>query len=188
MNMRHISATMDAAKSYKARGWATALVEFGGKAPSMAVRGPHNIAVVLGSASGHLADVDLDDPIAIKLAPQFLPATLTFGRGGEVRHMLFRAKDAPTHRYTDATDKKTLVELRANSSTGVGMQVVVPPSIHPSGQRVEWMGGDEPAEVDAVWLHAQVCALAAAVLDAKHGEGNAAVAEQRAKWLSQVQL
>ena len=40
-----------------------------------------NIGIVLGARSNGLIDVDIDDDLALKLAPAFLPATgMVFGR------------------------------------------------------------------------------------------------------------
>jgi len=52
---------------------------------------PQNIGVLLGEASGGLADTDLDCQEAIAAAAFFLPATRTFGRASKRRsHWLYK--------------------------------------------------------------------------------------------------
>src|ERR1044071_1943397 len=53
---------------------------------------PQNIGVLLGQPSGWIIDIDLDHPLAVALADQYLPATpAVFGRPGKPRsHRLYR--------------------------------------------------------------------------------------------------
>src|SRR5262249_44634582 len=97
-----------------------------------------NIGIVLGEASGWLVDVDLDAPEARALADAVLPPTLTSGRASSVRsHRWYRAARARTRQFR-APDKSMIVELRA----GPGMQTVAPPSIHETGELIEWDAND----------------------------------------------
>jgi bifunctional DNA primase/polymerase-like protein len=119
------------------------------------------VGVVLGEASGGLADVDLDAPEAIALADAFLPATgATFGRASKPRsHRIFVADGARTARYSDG-DRASIVEIRA-----AGAQTVFPPSWHPSGERIAWHGAPpRAAVVSADELARRVAALAVGVL------------------------
>ena len=85
-----------------------------------------NIGVLLGDASGGLADGDLDCPEAIALAPVFLPPTRTFGRESKPRsHWLYIAKGAPTVKFEDPAGKGMLVELRANGGNKRYSPVVI---------------------------------------------------------------
>ena len=91
-----------------------------------------NIGVVLGNASGGLVDVDIDRKSALSLACAFLPRTgMVFGRKSKRRsHYLYTCEDAGScKKWQD--EKGVVVELRAN-----GGQTMVPPSIHPCGERV----------------------------------------------------
>ena len=72
-------------KNHGFTGWqnftvteATLLQHFNGQ--------PQNIGVLLGRASGDLADIDLDCTEAVALSPRFLPATgAIFGRRTRLR-------------------------------------------------------------------------------------------------------
>lgn len=122
---------------YRSLGWATIRVQPLGKAPighwqdrtdePSDFAAGDNVGVRLGAPSGDLVDVDLDAPQAVVLAPRFLPATATFGRGGERRHYLYRCA-TPTKK-----PGRTHIELRST-----GGQTVFPGSMHPSGVPIEW--------------------------------------------------
>src|SRR5215210_7267788 len=101
--------SLDLARSYLGRGWMPLPVPYREKNPgftgwqrfhvteadlSQYFNGqPQNIGVLLGKASGDLADVDLDCAQAVALAQHFLPATgATFGRHSRPRsHWLYVA-------------------------------------------------------------------------------------------------
>ena len=125
----------------------------------------HNIAAVLGERSRHLVDVDLDCDIAVELAPQFLPQTeARFGRDSRPgSHYLYNAADATyrTFKYPDGwvpKDEQMMLEIRA----GGGRQVMLPPSVHPSGEAVRWDEQGGPAAVEADVLEAACEKLAQA--------------------------
>jgi putative DNA primase/helicase len=107
-------------------------------------RGDYNIGVLLG---GDLVDVDLDDDLAVRIAPEVLPYTLTYGRQSRRRsHYLYRLDGGSI----DTTKWKLpngamLLELRSS-----GAQSVVPPSIHPSGEQYEWDEYDDAVLDDLV--------------------------------------
>lgn len=108
-----------------------------------------NIAVALGKPSNGLVDFDLDWPQAARVADLLLVGLTTFGRASSPRaHRLARC--------TDLVDKNTrllfalpasmqgdprlpkehtlcILELRAN-----GHYTMFPPSVHPSGEVIEW--------------------------------------------------
>jgi hypothetical protein len=162
------------AHQYLARGWAVIPISAGTKRPVLAAwqklrltadqissyfKADSNIGVLLGEPSGGLVDVDLDHPLAVKLAGEFLPATgAVFGRQSKPRsHWLYVAAGATTHkrpaRIGDADNM--LVELRST-----GCQTVFPTSVHPSGERITWDSPPEPAVVTADDLVLAVDALA----------------------------
>jgi hypothetical protein len=142
-----------------------------------------NIGVLLGADDDPVADIDCDCPEAITAAAHLLPKSpAIFGRASAPKsHYLYRIDDtAETKRFTDpmtaATDAATIVELRCAKKDGtVGMQTVVPPSIHPSGEPVCWEGTNElpieipqPAAVRAADLQTAVSRVAAAALLARY--------------------
>lgn len=136
---------------------------------------PHNLGVVLGTVSGGLVDVDLDCPEALALAPLYLPPTLTFGRASKPRsHWLYTSPGSTYAKYNAArasedASVETLLELRADMESVPGEsagQTVFPPSIHVSGEPVEWSadcaGMQGPAQIDAADLRKRTRHLAAA--------------------------
>ena len=107
-----------------------------------------NVGVILGEASGGLVDVDLDTTEARAVARYILPTTRTSGRASApASHCWYITDPIPTtKRYqTTGRDKKrqTVVELRST-----GGQTIAPPSVHPSGQHIEWT--DEAVEIARV--------------------------------------
>jgi putative DNA primase/helicase len=118
-----------------------------------------NVGILCGQPSGGLIDVDLDHPLAVELAPAYLPPTqAVFGRPGKPRsHFEYKAtKTVATKKWkTPKSDgRKMIVELRSG-----GCQTVFPPSIHPSGETIAWDSDGEPAEIDPDVLKAQLSAL-----------------------------
>lgn len=173
-----------AAQTYTRRGWCVLPVAYRGKMPTAGegwqqlrlteadlpsqFRGRSNIGVLLGAPSGGLVDIDLDHQLAVEMAPQFLPATpAVFGRSGKLRsHWLFRTSGPVETKRLASKAAGTIVEIRST-----GSQTVFPPSVHESGEPIEWEpAAGEPADVDAEELLACVERLAAAVR-ARLGEG-----------------
>jgi P4 family phage/plasmid primase-like protien len=134
---------------------------------------PQNIGLHLGDKYGS-ADVDCDCPEAITAARELLPETgLIFGRRSKPFSHFFYRSDPPlrTSQFVDPLDHGTLVELRGLASDGsVGLQTVVPPSTHETGEPVRFEQGFEgtPANVDADVLVSAVRRVAAAALLARH--------------------
>lgn len=170
--------TLDAATEYARRKWRVIPVPFRSKKPT--IKGwpqlrietsdlphyfngsPSNIGVLLGEPSGWLVDVDLDHALCIELAVEFLPrTTLVFGRESKRRsHLLFRTTSPVATLKRRSKSAGMLVELRST-----GTQTVIPPSIHESGEPIEWEDENaEPALIDPVELTACVNRLADAVL------------------------
>src|ERR1035441_1556075 len=94
---------------------------------------PQNIGVLLGDDRGS-ADVDLDCPEALAVAPEFLPDTgLKFGRESKPASHWFYFCDPPirSRKFADPVDKHMIVELRCQTAGGkIGLQTIVPPSVH----------------------------------------------------------
>lgn len=172
---------LDAARLYISRGWCVVPIPAGRKAP--AVEGwPNlriglddaarhfaggNIGVLLGPASGELADLDLDCAEAIALADLYLPATAAqFGRVSKPRaHRLYVCPGTMHETFADPTDGSMLLELRA----GHGHQTVFPPSVHPSGEPIEWHGPTiAPVVITAPALRIAVAWLSVGCLIRRH--------------------
>src|SRR5690606_25217523 len=120
--------------------------------------------LLLGPASG-IVDVDLDCEEAVALAPHFLPPTCTFGRASAPRsHYLYRVAERSASRRYEIGDE-VLLEYRDASEKGTPLQTMIPPSVHPSGERVLFDAGADPseiAEIGATELQARAERLAAA--------------------------
>lgn len=182
-----MSRQLEAARRYMDWGWTVVPVEYRQKKPdwvNVTKDNAHkyfppnkemNIAVLLGPASGGLADVDLDCPEAIALAPYYLPGTARFGREtAKASHWLFKVSEcAPVF---CAKDEKgdVLVELRC-ATEGSKVSTVFPPSTHKdTGEAIEWADKAIPIEcpIGHDELLACVKRLAVACLILRHaGQG-----------------
>jgi P4 family phage/plasmid primase-like protien len=94
-----------------------------------------NVGLLMGEPSGGLVCIDLDRPEASAVAPYLLPKTRTGGREGRPRGHRFYLVEGPppkTVRYTlpGSGQDRRMLELLST-----GTQVVVAPSVHPSGER-----------------------------------------------------
>src|ERR1700687_1523370 len=126
----------------------------------------NNIGILLGEPSNGRIDVDLDCPQAIFLAPHFLPETKRIhGRKSRPNsHFWFRATPTPaSKKFCDVDGGDCLVELRST-----GQQTIVPPSIHPSGERIRWYSHGSMGRVGNDEIVSAVERLAAATLIARH--------------------
>ncbi|MFW6340718.1 MAG: DUF3987 domain-containing protein, partial [Wenzhouxiangella sp.] len=131
--------------------------------------GQCNLGALMGRPSADLIDVDLDWPEAGQLAPQLLPSSWSFGREGQVRHILYRCPDTCKTTFDAPAglhDDRRIVEVLST-----GQQLVMPPSIHPSGQPLHWhqAPADYPlAEITPDDLQRLVGRLAGAALLLRH--------------------
>src|SRR5215217_3148536 len=129
------------------------------------------VGIQAGECSGWVCAGDLDCDEARKLAPRFLPETLTGGKANE-RHpslYVFISEGAGYRRFRD-TDLKELISLKA-SSNGAGHQFVVEPSVHKVKGQYKWTGGFNPSKITRISpeeLQRRLGRLAAATLIAKH--------------------
>jgi hypothetical protein len=163
---------LDSARDYTRRGWSPVPIPFKAKRPTLKdwqklrltepdiarhFRGECNVGILLGEPSGWLIDVDLDHPLAVELADQFLPATgAEFGRPGKPRSHRLYGVTAPVETLKRQTnDREMIVELRSS-----GCQTVFPGSIHPGGELIGWAADGEPATFAPGLLLAAVNALA----------------------------
>ena len=139
--------------------------------------GATNVGILLGDDYGS-ADVDIDCDEAAAAARVLLPETrMIWGRkSSPASHYGYRADPAVrTKQYADPIEKKSqIVELRGLKNDGtVGLQTVVPPSVHPEGEEVRWESGCDalPANIDAAALESAVAQVAAAALLARYWPG-----------------
>lgn len=166
-----------AAMRYHEQGWVTIPVRYQGKEPEhagwqkqtlQAFKGQDflreiNIGIVLGNASGGLVDIDLDCSEARQIAARFLPETdCVFGRvGNPSSHWLYNVADCGSSKQFSCEDM--IVEYRAN-----GGHTVFPPSIHATGEGIQFVKDGTPNSVPREELIECVSKLAAASLMAKH--------------------
>jgi hypothetical protein len=177
----------DIALDYVRQGWTVVPVPFREKGPRLKgwqnlrigaeqvaryFRGPTNIGVILGAASGGLVDIDIDCAEAVEIGGRMLPKTgAVFGRAGKPgSHRLYRVGGpAPSMRLDDPVRGDTLIELRGDKQDGTtGFQTVFPGSIHPSGEPIEWEDNGEPAVIEYNALKHHVVSLAMRALIARH--------------------
>jgi len=95
-----------------------------------------NVGILTGEPSGGLSDVDLDSPEAVAVAGRFLPPTLTSGRESRPHsHWWYKCPGVRSRDWGFWNGEKfeKLLELRST-----GRQTLVPPSVHPDGDRYLW--------------------------------------------------
>ncbi len=149
----HLAADVPAAaRTYIDRGWAPLPIPYKSKAPTIKGWPSLRIGVEeitdhfpagssfslvgfsLVSPQGNLVDIDIDSMLAVRLARFCLPHTdCKLGRIGKpLSHWVCVAR-AITKTFKDPESGEMLVEIRAD-----GHHTVFPPSIHPSGEAVEF--------------------------------------------------
>ena len=128
-----------------------------------------NLGIALGAPSGGLVDIDIDHAKGLTAAEVFLRGT-TPAVGGRMSrprsHYWYLVQDdlPDGTRKWSHPDRRTLVEMRST-----GGQTVVPPSVHPEGERYAWAdevwGGEEgPAVIGGRELASRVGCLALSTL------------------------
>jgi hypothetical protein len=124
-----------------------------------------NIGWITGSVSGDLVDVDLDCAEAVDLGKTFLPPTERIhGRDGrEMSHYWYTVTPPPPPTKFNDVDGACLVELRSD-----GQQTLVPPSLHPNGERLFWHATGDPLRVEGDVLFKAVRKIAGAALLIRH--------------------
>jgi len=189
-----MSARLEAARDYARRGWAVLPIPYRSKNPgfegwqTFRATERHfgsvgNIGVRLGGDSGGLVDVDLDCAEALELADTYLPVTrAVFGRPSKPRsHRLYLADGAVFEKFSDPDDNgKCLLELRSDTAAGGRMQTVIPPSVHESGEAIEWHSDDDPRVIDPALLRRCCAWLAVGCLVARHVDPADGIVDPRA--------
>jgi putative DNA primase/helicase len=120
-----------------------------------------NVGVVLGKRSRNVVDIDLDTEIARTVAPAFLPQTgWVFGRENALRsHWIYRVMDEPGYGQKLLARGKLVAEYRANNQF-----TVFPPSVHPSGELIEFTNQDIIGRTTRVELIKALGSIAAVAL------------------------
>lgn len=178
-----MSDTRFLVRRYISEGWSVLPIPSGRKAPEVKdwvtrtfaeedFQADDNIGIRLGEPSGNLVDVDLDCPEAVLAARTIMiPTPRMHGRESVgVSHYWYTSDIPKSERWLD-TDGKVLVELRST-----GGQTVVPPSLHPSGERLFWLvdgqrsdlPGAVPPAVEPDLLRLAARSTATAALLARH--------------------
>jgi hypothetical protein len=110
-----------------------------------------NIAIATGSISGVMV-LDVDNPTALKqLEQQYgsLPKTVVCQTGSGGKHYYFR-HDQRCDKLKNAVKFAGALDVRAN-----GGYVLLPPSLHKSGNRYEWLVSPDDCELAELpdWLY-----------------------------------
>lgn len=130
-----------------------------------------NIGVGMGEKSGGLCDIDLDCREATHFTSFLPPTGLVFGRRSRPKsHFIYRAdQSTKSEKFIDpGKDGKTQTIAECRPSK---YQTVFPPSMHFSGERVEWVGGSisgDPPVYTTETLMAAAKVVAAGSLIARH--------------------
>lgn len=120
-----------------------------------------NVGALWGEPSGWVVDVDLDTEEACAAGPYFLPETFRYGRpSAPVSHYLYRCQGIVTTKY-QTKDGGTFIEIRAT-----GVQSVLPPSRHPSGEFYEVENDTDFTQINRQQLGRAVRLVAGAALAA----------------------
>ncbi len=130
-----------------------------------------NIGVALGETSNGLVDLDFDSPEAGIVANKLFPHLPGFGRkSAPFGHKILYCPNAErTQQFkltseqaetAGFTEKAVVMELRAN-----GGYTMFPPSIHPSGETVQWHNNKLPEDIPVMkWDELQKsCGLCASL-------------------------
>jgi predicted P-loop ATPase len=131
----------------------------------------------VGCFTGHeiqpgkfLVDIDFDWSDGLPLAKRILPATgFGFGRASRtISHSFYTSPTPLVSQKFENIDGRPIVELRGTKLDGtIGLQTMMPPSIHPSGEVVELKMQDDIGHYDnlprLVSLYATACILYSAL-------------------------
>jgi hypothetical protein len=123
--------------------------------------GPDNyMGQNVGCLTGHeiapgryLVDIDFDWPDGLALAKRLLPNTaFSFGRQSRhVSHAFYTVSTPLVTRTFDDINEKPLVEMRGTKTDGsVGLQTMLPPSVHPTGEIITLRTDGEIAHEDTL--------------------------------------
>ena len=164
---------MSAFKQYEAAGWSLCVIASGEKVPVGAgwnrrhqLPEDYQNGGLLHALSG-TCSLDIDDlaltrdSLGAELLMRLLDAPdavqITSGTPGRAKLLYRMPLGMPMPTKKVIVGGKTAFELRCASADGKSMPDVIPPSVHPSGRRYEWVGDwrnlpEVPPELMQVWL------------------------------------
>jgi len=126
--------------------------------PEFFTRGD-NIGALWGKPSNWVVDIDLDWDEACDIATYLLPETFIYGRAKRpASHYLYRCPEAVST-TRQLRSGSMIVEIRST-----GSQSVIPPSIHPHGDRYEITHDIDFIEISKVELEKHVDEIAGAAV------------------------
>jgi hypothetical protein len=97
-----------------------------------------NVGGLWGQPSGWIIDIDLDWDEAALAAPRLFPETFVYGRRKRPgTHFLYRVEGAVTYKRYDSGKGDNAKRTVISECRSTGSQSVLPPSIHPDGDRYE---------------------------------------------------
>ena len=145
------------------KGWPTSKLSLNELQDAFAA--DDGIGVILGDVSGGLVDVDVDAEEGLTAAGIFLPETdRGHGRKSKiVSHRLYLVNPSPAKEQFADVDSTMLIEIRST-----GQQTLIPPTVHPTGERIRWEATGDPGCVDAETLRRAVRKVAAVAILARH--------------------
>ncbi len=138
--------------------------------------GKQNIAVALGDRSNGLVDLDFDNPDAASIGNIIFGEVPGFGRlsspvshrivncesPGKIKQFGLTPKESQALGFNDS-EKTMILEVRSN-----GGYTMFPPSIHPSGEQLQWIGPIPDVIPSITWEELQrragLCAFLAIIL------------------------
>jgi putative DNA primase/helicase len=123
-----------------------------------------NVGILLGSQSGDIADVDIDNDLALALSSQFLPDTkMVFGRASSRQsHRIYKCPIPKPKQFRDENNS-VIVEIRGN-----GQHTVFPGSIHSSGEAIAFDRDGEPTSADYEHLEQACIQLSVATIISRY--------------------
>lgn len=122
-----------------------------------------NIGGLWGEPSAWAVDIDLDTVEAQNVAPYFLPETLVYGRHQAPHsHYIYHCRNAQTMKF-HTKEVGMIVEIRST-----GSQSVLPPSVHPTGDRYRIDHDVDIADIGWGELKKVVSRVAAAAISAHY--------------------
>jgi predicted P-loop ATPase len=134
--------------------------------PPESYQAGQNVGVMLGTevAPGRfLVDLDFDWAEGVPMAKRLLPATgFGFGRASRpISHAFFTVDEPMASFAFDNIDNKPFLEIRGTKGDGsIGMQTMVPPSVHPSEEIVTLKDGTEIGHVTAAVFYRKAAVYA----------------------------
>lgn len=156
------------AQRYADLGWELVRLQPGGKRPIGSWKQPRkwtnmeiaadfsgnaNIGIALGERSGGLIDIDFDCPEAADFGRVLLPHLPAFGRkSSPASHRLalcVLGKNRLVYKVPDhVKERSPLVRSVLTEVRSDGHYTMFPPSLHPTGERVTWIGN--PASIPTI--------------------------------------